>query len=317
VGISIRTLQRWRCGDEILEDLRPDAKRPEPISKLKEWEHELIIAVCNEPEYAKLPPSQIVPMLADKGIYIASESSFYRVLKAKNQLHHRGRAKPKGSIAKPTPHVATKPNELWSWDITYCPSRIIGQFYYLYMIVDVFSRMIVGWEVHENETGEKAADLLERTVWREKCTNNHVVLHSDNGSPMKSLTMQAKMRDLGIEGSRGRPGVSNDNPYSESLFRTLKYSPRWPSEGFESLEDARVWVDTFVTWYNEEHRHSQIKFVTPQQRHLGLDIDILEKRKALYEEQKNKQPSRWHQSTRDWARKDTVDLNPEKGKKVG
>jgi transposase InsO family protein len=184
------------------------------------------------------------------------------------------------------------------------------------MIVDVFSRMIVGWEVHENETGEKAADLLERTVWREKCTSNHVVLHSDNGSPMKSLTMQAKMRDLGVEGSRGRPGVSNDNPYSESLFRTLKYSPRWPSEGFESLENARAWVNTFVTWYNEEHRHSQIKFVTPQQRHLGLDTDILEKRKALYEKQKNKQPSRWQQSTRDWTRKGTVDLNPEKGKKV-
>ena len=316
MGVSIRTLQRWRQNGAVQADKRPDAIRPEPKSKLAQWERELIISVCNEEQYAQLPPSQIVPMLADKGIYIASESSFYRVLRAAKQLHHRGRAKAKGTIAKPVPYVATKPNEVWSWDITYCPSRVIGQFYYLYMIVDIFSRMIVGWEVHESESGEEAANLLERTIWREKCSHNHVVLHSDNGSPMKSLTMQAKMRDLGVEGSRGRPGVSNDNPYSESLFRTLKYSPRWPSEGFTSLENTRAWVGTFVTWYNEKHRHSQIKFVTPKQRHLGLDKEILAKRHNLYVSHMKKQPHRWRSKTRDWTQQNEVELNPERGKKV-
>jgi transposase InsO family protein len=131
------------------------------------------------------------------------------------------------------------------------------------MIMDVFSRMIVGWDVHESERGEEAAHLLERTVWREKCTQSDVVLHSDNGSPMKSLTMQAKMRALGVEGSRGRPGVSNDNPYSELLFRTLKYCPRWPSEGFKTLEDARSWVKDFTHWYNKEYRHSSISLLHP------------------------------------------------------
>jgi putative transposase len=316
VGVSIRTCQRWRQDGEILADKRPGATRPEPISKLTDAEREQILVICNQDEYAKLPPSQIVPKLADKGTYIASESTFYRVLRANNQLHHRGRDKPKGSVVKPDAHAATGPNEVWSWDITYLPTRVIGQFYYLYMIMDVFSRMIVGWEVHESETGEQAASLLERTVWREKCVQSDVVLHSDNGSPMKSLTMQAKMRELGVEGSRGRPGVSNDNPYSESLFRTLKYSPRWPSEGFESLEKARKWVRIFTHWYNKDHCHSKIKFVTPEQRHLGLDKEILKKRHALYRTQQQKQPNRWKQKTRDWTRETAVKLNPEKAKKV-
>jgi len=314
--VSIRTLQRWRQDGEISDDKRPEAIRPVPPSKLTEAEREQILAVCNQDEYAKLPPSQIVPKLADKGIYIASESTFYRVLRANNQLHHRGRDKPKGTVVKPDTHTATGPNEVWSWDITYCASRVIGQFYYLYMIMDVFSRMIVGWEVHESESGEEAAALLERTVWREKCIQSDVVLHSDNGSPMKSLTMQAKMRALGVEGSRGRPGVSNDNPYSESLFRTLKYNPRWPSEGFESLEKARDWVKDFTHWYNKEHCHSKIKFVTPEQRHLGLDKEILKKRHELYLAQQQKKPHRWKQKTRDWTREKAVELNPEKGKKV-
>jgi transposase InsO family protein len=314
--VSIRTLQRWRQDGEISDDKRPKAIRPLPPSKLTEAEREQILAVCNQDEYAKLPPSQIVPKLADKGIYIASESTFYRVLSANNQLHHRGRDKPKGTVVKPDTHTATGPNEVWSWDITYCASRVIGQFYYLYMIMDVFSRMIVGWEVHESESGEEAAALLERTVWREKCIQSDVVLHSDNGSPMKSLTMQAKMRVLGVEGSRGRPGVSNDNPYSESLFRTLKYNPRWPSEGFESLEKARDWVKDFTHWYNKEHCHSKIKFVTPEQRHLGLDKEILKKRHELYLAQQQKKPHRWKQKTRDWTREKAVELNPDKGKKV-
>lgn len=316
MGVSIRTLQRWRVEGKVLADKRPSAKRPVPRNKLTELEQARIIEVCNQEDYAELPPSQIVPKLADKGIYIASESSFYRVLRAKNQLHHRGRDKPKGSVTKPDTHVATGPNQVWSWDITYCASRVIGQFYYLYMIMDVFSRMIVGWEVHERESGEHAASLLERTVWREKCLKQDVVLHSDNGSPMKSLTMQSKMLELGVAGSRGRPGVSNDNPYSESLFRTLKYCPRWPSEGFLTLQDARDWVSEFVHWYNKEHCHSKIKYVTPEQRHLGLDKEILKKRHELYVAHKKKNPHRWQQETRDWTRETAVELNPEKGKKV-
>lgn len=314
IGISIRTLQRWQKDGDINADQRPTAKREEPSNKLTALERQRIIDVCNQKEYASLPPSQIVPILADKGQYLASESSFYRVLKASNQLVHRGKAKKKGSQIKPKSYSASEPNKVWSWDISYCPSTVIGRFFYLYMIEDIYSRKIVGWEVYDCESGEYAASLLERTLWAEKCVDKGVVLHSDNGSPMKSLTMQAKMIDMGVIGSRSRPGVSNDNPYSESLFRTVKYCHRWPSEGFVNIDEARVWVRDFTEWYNTEHRHSRIKFVTPEQRHTGKDKEILAKRRDVYTKARKVKPERWSQDTRNWDQIKLVELNPENKK---
>jgi len=274
------------------------------------------LQVCNQKEFASLPPSQIVPILADRGIYIGSEASFYRVLKAAGQLNHRGKEKTKRSVSKPTHHMAKAPNSLWSWDISYLPTRVKGLHYYLYMIEDIYSRKIVGFEVHQSETGELASELIQRAIWAEKCSHTGLVLHSDNGSPMKCLTMQAKMYELGVSGSRSRPGVSNDNPYSESLFKTLKYCPRYPSEGFELLEKARVWAAEFVRWYNEEHRHSRINFVTPAQRHRGEDRAILKKRAALYESVRAKNPERWSGDTRDWSVQGSVSLNPQRDQLV-
>lgn len=257
-----------------------------------------------------------MPILADRSEYLASESSFYRILKAKDMLHHRGKAKPRNSHTKPTSYTAKKENEVWSWDISYLPTSVIDQHYYLYMIEDIYSRKIVGWEVHYNETGEQAAELLQRSVWSEKCLKKDLVLHSDNGAPMKSLTMRANMYDLGVITSRSRPRVSNDNPYSESLFRTVKYHPRWPSEGFKSLDGARQWVKSFVYWYNNEHRHSRIKFVTPNQRHKGFDVDILAKRKVLYQQKRNEHPERWSKEERNWQPMGAVELNPEQHKEA-
>jgi len=184
------------------------------------------------------------------------------------------------------------------------------------MIEDIYSRKIVGADVYECESGEYGAELLQRAIWSEKCFKSAPVLHSDNGAPMKSFTMQAKMADLGVTGSRSRPRVSNDNPYSESLFRTVKYHPRWPSEGFESLHAARKWVNKFVRWYNEEHRHSKINFVTPEQRHNGLDHQILAQRKAVYQHNKQKHPERWSGNVRNWEKAGSVALNPEKSKEA-
>ena len=158
-----------------------------------------------------------------------------------------------------------------STHLTYCPSKVRGFYYYLYLIEDIYSRKIVGWEVHERESGSLAAELLQRTVLREQCFKSPLVLHSDNGAPMKSVTLKAKMEELCITGSHSRPSVSNDNPYSESLFRTLKYSPQWPSQGFKDLQTIRDWVQRFAAWYNNEHCHSRIGFVTPEQRHRGDD----------------------------------------------
>lgn len=312
VKISLRTYQRWTHQGEIGEDQRPLAKRPVPMNKLSEKERAQILEICNRDEYASLPPSQIVPRLADQGEYLASESSFYRVLKAADQLHHRGRSKARKKRQPPTTHVAMAPNELWSWDISYLPSWVRGRFFYLYLIVDIFSRKIVGWEVHDREGGEEAAVLIERTVLAERCFRRPLVLHSDNGSPMKSQTMLMKLYDLGILPSHSRPRVSNDNPYSESLFRTLKYCPQWPSQGFESLETARKWMAEFVCWYNDEHRHSQIRFVTPGQRHRGEDKAILSQRQRVYAEAKQRNPARWSGQTRDWSTVNRVALNPER-----
>lgn len=311
IGLNIRTVQRWYQNNTVVADKRPEARRPEPANKLTNEEKARIIETCNQPEFANLSPTQIVPVLADQGKYIASESSFYRVLNAQGQLQHRGLSKPKTNRKKPTSFTATRANEVWSWDISYLPTRIIGQHYYLYMVEDIYSRKIVGSEVHLVESGEHAAQLIERSVWSEKCVKSNLVLHSDNGAPMKSFTLRAKLDDLGITRSHSRPRVSNDNPYSEALFRTVKYCPRWPSEGFKTLEDARDWVNQFVQWYNHEHRHSRIKFVTPAQRHNGEDHWLLEKRKAVYEKAKKRQPARWAGNIRNWDPEGAVELNPE------
>lgn len=311
--VGLRTYRRWVTSNgQVTEDQRPLVVRLAPTNKLTKQEVESIVAACNQPEFASLPPSQIVPRLADRGTYIASESSFYRILKAKGLLNHRGRSQKPGKKKLPTSHSATGPNQVWSWDITYCSTTVRGLFYYLYLIEDIFSRKIVGYEVHEQETGEHAASLLQRTVLREQCFNQPLVLHSDNGAPMKSVTMKTKMEDLGVTGSHSRPRVSNDNPFSESLFRTLKYSPTWPSNGFKSLAETRNWVQDFVDWYNEDHRHSRIGFVTPVQKHLGEDALLLAQRKVLYENAKRRNPARWSGETRKWEPVTEVTLNPEK-----
>lgn len=312
-GISIRTYRRWTTKDALMiGDKRPEADRPEPKNKLTKAERESILEVCNSTEYASLPPSQIVPSLLDDGVYIASVSTFYRTLKQVGQLTHRGRSRVRKKVSKPTTYTASKANEVWSWDITYCHSTVRGQYYYLYMIEDIYSRKIVGYEVHESECGIKAGELLERTCWREKTGRNPLVLHSDNGAPMKAVTMKVKMEELGVTPSYNRPRVSNDNPFSESTFRTLKYRPDWPSHGFSDLSEVRDWVQGFVTWYNTEHKHSRIKFVTPSERHDGLDAEILKKRRTVLLAARANNPLRWSGDIQDCDAIGAVTLNPDK-----
>lgn len=312
LGISDRTYRRWTSVvDGVQEDARADAQHEAPANKLSTQERQAILDVCNDPEFAHLPPGQIVPILADRDVYIGSESTFYRVLHEARQQHHRGRSKAPQPGHKPTSHCATAPNQVWSWDVSYLPSPVRGQFYYLYLIMDIFSRKITGWEVHECESGDHAATLVHKAVIKELCANQPLVLHADNGAIQKGSTLRAKLEFLGVTSSFSRPRVSNDNPYSESLFRTCKYCPMYPSDGFESLEAAREWMSMFVAWYNKEHRHSGIKHVTPEQRHENIDEAILNKRDTLYRKAKLKQPLRWSGNTRNWKRVEEVWLNPE------
>jgi putative transposase len=313
MGIATTTLRRWKpaLNKAVRIDQRPHTIRPAPANRLNDLERQRILSTCNEPDYCNVPPSQIVPRLADQGIYLASESSFYRVLKSAGQLQHRGRAKRKQSHT-PTTHRAAKPNDVWMWDITYLPTRTIGQHYYLYMIEDLYSRCGVHWEVHEGESGEMASKLISQAVLKCCKSGERPVLHSDNGSPMKSFTMRAKLEALGIKPSYSRPRVSNDNPYIESMFRTVKYCPQWPSQGFANIESARDWVASFMRWYNEEHRHSALRFVTPGQRYRGEDHVLLEKRRMVYQAAKARNPNRWSGDTRNWQPIGNVALNPEK-----
>jgi transposase InsO family protein len=312
LGVSPRSLQRWAEGGGVKADGRLAAARGRvPANKLAPAERQRILAVANSAEFAALPPSQMVPRLADKGEYIASESSVYRVLREDGQMASRGKAKAP-SRRRPPAWVADAPNQLWSWDITYLASTVAGLFFYLYLIMDVFSRKIVGWEVHTEQGSDQAAVLFRQAHLREGVGDGELALHSDNGSPMKGATLLVTLQKLGVVASFSRPSVSNDNPYSESLFKTCKYRPGFPGRPFESLEQARAWVAGFAGWYNDEHRHSGIRFVTPGERHRGEDIAVLEQRKRVYEAARREHPERWSGGIRNWERPATVALNPDK-----
>lgn len=311
MGLSPRTLQRWRQSGELGSDARM-TRTYVPDNKLSDQEREQILDVANSAEFAHSPPSQIVPVLAERGEYIASESTFYRVLRDAKQLQHRQSSRPATARHQPQSLQARAPNQLYSWDITYLPTTIKGVFFYLYLFMDIYSRKIVGWQVYEQESSEWAAEIVRDIVQREGIERDQVTLHSDNGSPMKGATMLATLQGLGIMPSFSRPAVSNDNPYSESLFKTLKYRPEYPAQPFSNVTDARQWITGFVDWYNHEHRHSAIQFVTPAQRHAGLDSEILGNRKAVYEAAKSQKPKRWSGKTRNWDPVEVVYLNPNK-----
>jgi putative transposase len=307
IGLTARTLERWADHD----DDRRHGPNTMPANKLSETERRKLLAVATSAEFRDQSPKQIVPRLADRGEYLASESTFYRVLHDEDMQHHRARSRP--AVSRPHEYTASGPWQVASWDITYLPSLVRGQFFYLYLVEDVWSRKILGWAVHEEESSELAAALIERI----RCETGNLdlrgwVLHSDNGGPMKGATMLATLQRLGVVASFSRPGVSDDNPFSEALFRTLKYCPQYPSARFTSLEEARAWVAQFVDWYNTEHQHSSIGYVTPAARHAGDDLAILAARRAVYQRARRRHPARWAGDTRNWERPPTVTLNPEK-----
>jgi putative transposase len=314
-GIDARTLRRWKAGDGLAHgDRRPDADRPIPSHALSEVERARIIEIANQPRFADTPPARIVPALADEGIYIASESSFHRVLHAHGQMNRRGRAQPPRTSRPPSTHIATGPAEVWCWDVTFLPAQIQGRWFYLYLILDLDSRKIVGFEVHDTDTAEHAAHLARRTALAEGVHALPVrpVLHGDNGATLKATTVLAMLHWLGIEPSYSRPRVSDDNAFAEALFRTAKYRPEFPIKGFADLEAAREWSARFVQWYNHEHRHSGIRYVTPAQRHAGWDGPVLAARHAVYQEARQRNLHRWSGPTRNWTPVGAVTLNPER-----
>lgn len=306
LGLSVRTAERWRSGNQ--EDRRHGPKRT-PANALSQVDREQFVATANSAEFRDLSPHQIVPRLADRGEYLGSESTLFRLLRERDMLHHREPSRAPVS-RRVDEHVATGPNQVWSWDITYLRAALRGTFFYLYLVLDVWSRKIVAWEVYEREDDALSSELIARTARELGIDLSGLVLHSDNGGPMKGSTMLATLERLGIQASFSRPSTSDDNPYSEALFRTLKYRPGFPRKPFASIAQARAWVESFVRWYNTEHLHSAIGFVTPEERHTGRDVQLLAHRHEVYQGARRQHPERWTGQTRDWSRIDRVVLNP-------
>lgn len=307
LGIDARTIQRWRRDPDGEDDRHGPKTRP--ANALTAAEEKDILSLLNSPEFSELSPHQVVAKLADMNIYKVSERTMYRLLRKHKLQAHRGRTRPR-SHHRPTEHRATGPCQVWSWDITYLRSPIKGKFWLLYMVVDVWSRKIVAARVHDHESDQLASVLIDEACKREGVERAGLVVHSDNGPAMKGQTLLAMMQVLGIVPSFSRPRVSDDNPFSEALFRTMKYRPDYPDGPFASVEAAQSWVDGFVRWYNEDHQHSGIRFVTPAQRHDGTDIAILENRHQVYTEARRRSPQRWSGKTRNWSHIAVVRLNP-------
>ncbi len=308
IGLSERTLERWRA--QAIGDDHRQGPKTTPGNKLSEAERKLVLEVVNSPEYRSLSPKQIVPRLADLGRYIASESTIYRILAEADQNAHREPSKPR-KHHKPSVHMAYGPLEVFSWDITYLRSAVRGEYYYLYLVMDVWSRKIVGWRVEYTESMDYSSELITSICAELGVDPTGIVLHSDNGGPMKGSTMLATLQVLGIVASFSRPRVSDDNPFSEALFRTLKYRPWFPNRPFNSLDEARAWVSAFVVWYNGEHLHSAIGYVTPSDRHADRDVEILAKRREVFEQARQLHPERWSGAIRNLDRVEVVTLNPD------
>jgi len=304
LGLSVRTIKRWRK-EGVGEDRR-EGPRSAPANAFSEAEVALALTTLSAACYRDLAPDVVAAKLADKGDYIGSSSTMYRILRRFGLNKHRGRARAR-KVRKPPHLVATKPNQVWSWDITYLPTQVRGRYLYLYVIEDVFSRKVVGYCVSERESAEVARALFARVLGENAGVAPTLTVHSDNGGPMKHADFSTFLESHGVARSYSRPSVSDDNPFSESLFRTVKYSPSWPGS-FASLSAAEAWVANWVAWYNDEHLHSGIGYVTPSSRHTGADLELLAKRRLVSERARRANPSRWSGKSRSWKRPGAVRL---------
>ena len=247
---------------------KPPRSRKAPPRKLGTDERAAVLDVLHEPRFADLAPVEVYATLLDEGRYLCSERTMYRVLAENSEVRER-RNQLRHAHYAPPELLATGPNQLWSWDITKLLGPAKWTYYYLYVILDVFSRYVVGWMVAHRETAALAQRLIEETCRRQQISAGQLTIHADRGSSMTSKPVALLLSDLGVTKSHSRPHVSNDNPYSEAHFKTLKYRPAFP-ERFGSLEDSRGACADFFDWYNREHHHSGLGLLTPHDVHHGL-----------------------------------------------
>ena len=257
---------------------RPAVRRPRPTLAwaLPPEEVRAILDLLHSPRFADCAPAEIVAMLLDEGTYLCSERTMYRLLAAAGEVHERRAVAHRSHYAAPE-LLATGPNQVWSWDVTKLKGPGKWNYFCLYVLLDVFSRFVTGWLVANRESAALACDLIAQAVADQGITPGQLQIHADRGSAMVSKSVHQLLSDLDIRATHSRPHVSNDNPYSEAQFKTLKYRPDFP-ERFGSEQDARLHGRTFFPWYNTEHRHSGIAMLTPATVHYGRAEEVLERR---------------------------------------
>jgi transposase InsO family protein len=250
--------------------------RPTPARALTIDERAEVLATLDSERFCDVAPAAVYATLLDEGRYLCSTRTMYRILAEEGQVRERRDQLRHPAYAKPE-LLAVRPNEVWSWDITKLKGPVKWTFYYLYVILDIFSRYVVGWMVATRESGRLAERLIDDTCSKQGIEPGMLTLHADRGSSMKSKPVAFLLSDLGVTKTHSRPHTSNDNPYSEAQFKTLKYRPEFPKR-FGSIEDARAFCQEFFTWYNRVHRHSGIGYMTPENVHYGRSAEITQAR---------------------------------------
>jgi putative transposase len=269
----------------------PSRPRPTPANALSETERQEVLALLRSAEYCDLAPTQVWARLLDEGRYLCSISTMYRLLAAAGE--NRERRRQRTHPAKKRPElVARRPNRVWSWDITKLRGPERGVYYELFVIIDIYSRYVVAWTVAPAETGELARDFIADALAVQGVARHQLALHADRGTSMTSKPVSQLLVDLGVARSHSRPHVSNDNPYSESAFKTLKYCPAFPDR-FGSIEDARTFCTAFFDYYNHEHRHSGIGLHTPATVHYGTATKIRAQRAVTLDAAYSANPTRF------------------------
>lgn len=288
LGLARVTLYRaWRR-ERFPVERKP---RPKPARALGEQEHQAVLDVLHEERFADKPPAQAYATLLDEGRYLCSERTMYRILEAEGEVRERRNQLEHPPYAKPE-LLATGPNEVWSWDITKLKGPAKWTYFYLYVILDIFSRYTVGWMVAACESAALAKRLIEATCQKQAIAEERLTLHADRGSSMKSKCVAMLLSDLGVTKTHSRPHVSNDNPFSESPFKTLKYRPEFPSR-FGCIEDARAFCLDFFGWYNTDHHHSALGWLTPEDVHYGRGPRLVEARQQVLDVAYTQHPERF------------------------
>ena len=271
----------------------PDASHPRktPARSLTPAQQERVLKELNSERFQNLAVREVWAILLDEGDYLCSWRTMYRLLHQNQEVRERRNQRRHCRYVRPE-LAASGPNQVWTWDITYLKGPVRGQFFYLYVVIDLFSRLVVGWMLADRECGELACKLLEKSYRKHGVTPGQLTVHADRGAPMKGKTLKQLLKDLDVETSHSRPRVNNDNPFSEAGFKTMKYSPDFPAR-FESFEAAEAFCREYFAWYNQEHHHTGIALLTPAQVHYGEAEAVLAKRQATMDEAFERNPERF------------------------